>query len=445
MKRSSLIVAAALCIVIGAGSSAFAELTAEQTKQADALIAQFGAAEFGARQKAVDALIAIRPDVVPLVKKALVETTDNEVKLRCEIVLKTLVKLNKMFGYGPSKITLDVKDAPLADVVQRLADQSGNRCIDIPDNLKGKTVMLSVKDLDYWQAVEILCDKIKVSVGTGWAVADDKFHLSEADKNLALSAFSGPIVVKVDFITKTAPFSGHAVVQMNCMGTPCRYAGKARGENEGGVDMALRYYLEDRLAPLTSDIAVRKVTTPDGVNVMPPGDGAWPWGGGLSSDPWGAIWVGLPEIPRTIDRFAEVSGVVRLEFGSGVREAVLDDVVKSTGKDMKLDDWTVKVVKADPHDGWLSVYLDASCKGEPVNLPAWTNARGYGWWLRDGEGGKTTRGDDAFQLEQLPKKGQSAVHFHSNFQEGAWSLVLVLPKVHETKEYPFTIKDVPLP
>ena len=437
----------AMCLALTGllAQAASAALTPEQKTAAEALIKQFSAAEFDARQKAVDALIAMGPTVAPIVKQALASTKDNEVQLRCEMVLKALIKRNELFGYGAATITLDVKDAPLADVVQMLADQSGNRCIDVPDNLKARTVTLAVKDLDYWQAVEMLCDKLKTSVAAGWAVPDDKFHLSEADKNLARNAFSGPVVVKADFVTKTAPFSGHAVIGMTCMGMQCRHVGKARGENEGGVDMALRYYLEDRLSPLTSDIEVRKVTTPDGVNVLPPDDGTWPWGGGLSSDPWGAIWVGLPEIPRTIDRFTEISGVVRLEFGSGVREVVLDDAAHSAGKEMKFDDWTLKVVKAFPHDGWLSVYIDASCKGEPVNLPAWTSARGYGWWLRGGEGGEKTRGDNAFQREQLPKKGQSAVHFHGNFQEGAWSLVLVLPKVRETREYPFTLKDVPLP
>lgn len=67
-----------------------ADLTREQTKEAEALIKQFSAREFAVRQNAVEELVKMGPGVLPLVRKALAETKDAEVKLRCEIVIKRI-------------------------------------------------------------------------------------------------------------------------------------------------------------------------------------------------------------------------------------------------------------------------------------------------------------------------------------------------------------------
>ena len=66
----------------------FPELTPEQTQQAQALIKELSAPEFAVRQEAVKKLIQIGPDVVPLVRKSLAETEDEEMKFRCQMVLK---------------------------------------------------------------------------------------------------------------------------------------------------------------------------------------------------------------------------------------------------------------------------------------------------------------------------------------------------------------------
>ena len=68
----------------------WAELTPDQKLAAEVLIKQFTARQFAVRQQAVDRLVALGPDVLPMVKKALAETNDNDVKLRCRMVLKSL-------------------------------------------------------------------------------------------------------------------------------------------------------------------------------------------------------------------------------------------------------------------------------------------------------------------------------------------------------------------
>ena len=71
-------------------ASASAELTPKETREAEAVIKQFSAREFAARQKAVEDLIKMGPDVLPLIRKTLAETDDGEVKLRCEMVITGL-------------------------------------------------------------------------------------------------------------------------------------------------------------------------------------------------------------------------------------------------------------------------------------------------------------------------------------------------------------------
>ena len=86
MKRGFVLwVAVGLAVIIGFGRIARAELTPEQTKEAEGLIGQFTSPEFAVRQKAVEELIKVGPGVLPLVQRALAETKDKEAKLRCGI------------------------------------------------------------------------------------------------------------------------------------------------------------------------------------------------------------------------------------------------------------------------------------------------------------------------------------------------------------------------
>ena len=88
MRRFAVI---ASILLIALGAMASADLTPEQTKEAEALIAQFAARESAARQKAVQELIRMGPDVLPLVKAVLDRTDDPEVRLRCETTLKEIM------------------------------------------------------------------------------------------------------------------------------------------------------------------------------------------------------------------------------------------------------------------------------------------------------------------------------------------------------------------
>jgi hypothetical protein len=107
---TSLLVSALFAL---ATTQASAELSAGQKLAVEALIAQFAAKEFAVRQAAVTRLIEIGPDVVPLVKKTLAETTDAEVRLRCEMVIKSFTAPKRL-------IERAVKDPAPATPVTRI-------------------------------------------------------------------------------------------------------------------------------------------------------------------------------------------------------------------------------------------------------------------------------------------------------------------------------------
>ena len=104
MKQLAL---SALVAVFILSATLYAVLTPDQARQAQALIAQFAARQFAARQKAVEDLIAMGPDVIPLVQQALDATDDAEVKLRCRMVLGRLKEDNKReANQTPTEITV---------------------------------------------------------------------------------------------------------------------------------------------------------------------------------------------------------------------------------------------------------------------------------------------------------------------------------------------------
>ena len=91
MKWNNLFLIVFVILLMGSGSDVAADLTPEQTGQAKVLIAQFTAKEFAKRRKAGEELVKMGPDILPLVRKALAETKDNEVKLRCGMVWPAVV------------------------------------------------------------------------------------------------------------------------------------------------------------------------------------------------------------------------------------------------------------------------------------------------------------------------------------------------------------------
>ena len=67
-----------------------------------------------------------------------------------------------------SKVTFDFKDTSLAEVVEKLAELSGNRAFHLDAGLKDKAVTLAVKDTTYWEAVDKIAATLDLIYVRDW-------------------------------------------------------------------------------------------------------------------------------------------------------------------------------------------------------------------------------------------------------------------------------------
>ena len=463
--------------VLMVSGTVFAELTAGQKMAAEVFVKQFSAPDFDARQKAVDRLVEFGPDVAPVVKKALADTADNEVKLRCKMVLKAL---RDKFGAaavdggkvdtpaapadarGASKVTLDVKDMPLSEVLAKLAEMSGNHKLHLDG--ADAPVTLTVKDAGYWQTVDMLAGFGQLIIAPHWvpgeARMEGRLQLTTPDEDSHLTGYAGPAVVKASSISR-----------FKYLREPMVKFGMTPGPMDG-FTLGLTCFWEDRLDPIVTEIELTKAQLAGGGSVLPPSPEArcrvgefGPPGymNGNKFPPCRRFNFNLPVPPRDATAIDDLSGVVRLEFGAGETDVRIDDVLHAVGKEIKVDPWTVKVLKVENDDGLLKVKIEVRFKGQVVNsMPSWWVVGSYGWYVQAGEGAKkvpserATRGGGgggrrgggparpAAQPQEPKKPGEQSISFRGDFDVNA-SLVLTLPKVHETKEYPFTIHNIKLP
>jgi hypothetical protein len=492
MKRSCII-AAGLCIVIGAGWAAFGALTAVQEQAAQALIKDFGAKEFAARQAAVEKLIAFGPDVLPLVRKELGETADAEVKLRCQMTLKGITDkygtgdaghkpdAKAAANFGASKITLEAKEQSLGEVMEKFADLSGNQAVDVPDDLRDKAVTASIKDLGYWQALDKVCSAAGLMYSPDYNTG--KLRIQEAEKADNLSGYSEAVVVKMDQGTESRSFR---------LAKPPKNAAVAAAPRGGTtIFYQMSYFWEDRLAPITTEVELTKAQTPDGKNLMPDdqftvvralGGGRQ---GGLRQRTMGAgtTQVNIPEVPDGLKQLTEISGIVRLEFGDGQKEVSINDVLAAADKTVQIGEWTLTVKGTEKTANAVTVRVELRRGDKLAWIPAAWQTGEYGFYLvgedgarhrsngggggggfRGGRGGAGRRNGPGGggPANLVPMAGPNAQGANApgvpdelgkygiRFMrlgdiQGTWSLVLVLPDHYEMHEYPFTIKDVPRP
>ena len=429
-----------ICLLLAAliPAAADAALAPEQKAAAEGFIRQFSAPEFEARQKAVDGLVALGADVVPLVLETLAATPDNEVKLRCEMVLKGLgVKSGAASGGAAAvvrriqpaddaaKITLDLKDATLAEALDLLAQQSGNARID-PRNLKDRPVTVAVKDTPYWQALDRICEQAEVVFVPPWYRGVEPTMTAAKSKEPTLAAYAGPAVLYVDRVTRTT-------TSQKTVGTRTDLSG-ARMPVQRTLSVAMRLFAEDRLNAAGCAIRYTKAVSADGKDILPKYYATAPVSGSSQG-------LSIPDTEEGIKGPLAIEGFMRVNFYSGVRERRADDVfaAKQTVGDEEL---LLRDVVATRRNN-KSVQVSLSLTGEPsrVALVTYDMPRGYGFILVDPDGKRYTT------IAGWSRQGSDTTLDFANAPEiaGKWSLLLVVPERVDTKEYPFALKDIPLP
>lgn len=464
MWRRIAVIAVVLAVFAGFFAQAKADLTPGQKKAAEFLIEQFSSRRFAARQQAVEKLVALGADVVPLIRKALAETADNEVKLRCRMVLKALKADTHAaepagdFGLDASKITLDMHEAELDEILQELAKQSGNAPLPMPENWEGRLLTFAVKNMPYWEALDALCAKAKLTYTIDHMSGGLKLVPRETG-TVDISAHTGPVVVKVEAGTLTRSFRGRG--------------SQLRTRRHGGLTYTLNYFWEDRLPVIEKTASATRVTDPDGRQLKLASDVQVPrvfFGHRRAATPASRLQVVIPELPKGLKKIGEIEGIVKLTTGAGRRTIKINGVFADGEKTASQGDVTLTVSSVNRRGPQGMFNLSLTAGGKETHFPDYPSNSQYGVCLVDPNGRQhhgmiSRRGHMVFRtahaggggmVENLVVRldrrngrantGKASVTFRNLPRvEGAWTLVYTMPEKTVTREYPFKIKETPLP
>lgn len=184
------------------------------------------------------------------------EVATRLVRIRAE-TLRRLAERN----VRQTKVTLDVSDAPLADVLAEIEKQTGNRVIDhrgeFSDQVAEKKVTLQVTDVPFWEALDRTLDAANMAPYP--YEADGALGLVERPPGVLSRAGRGAVYA--------GPFRIEA--------TSTRARRGARSPDDSGLDMELEIAWEPRLRPvgLTQAAEETSATSDDGLTVPAVGEG----------------------------------------------------------------------------------------------------------------------------------------------------------------------------
>lgn len=391
MKRRTILLAVVLAALMGLSVPASAALSAGQKLAAEALVKQFSHRDFAVREQAVNRLVALGVDVVPVVKKALAETTDNEVKLRCEMVLKAIAKKHgldvglgvkrpaKDWGLDASKVTLKAQGADLDAVIETLAEQSGNTLVRLPEAWAGKPLVLQVTDMPYWQALDQLCAQAKLIYTADYQNGGLKLTAVE-DAIQDISAYAGPAVLKLTSATQTRSYRGTT-------------AG-VRGMQDS-LNYRFGFFWEDRLQPIRSEVSFTSAKAPDGtelkLNQTPVRAFTGVWGGGARGrqrTAAGQAYTTITEVPENLEKVAELHGVVKFTLGDGEKSLKIENALAEGEKSGTLDDTTLTVTNVNRRNTWTQLSVKMTVDGKEAAIQRYPYGSPYGFFLIDPNGEK---------------------------------------------------------
>ena len=479
-KWVGVLVVGVLAVFAGAALGA---LTPGQKMGAEALIKQLSNEEFKVRDAAVEKLVALGPDVAELIEP-LLKSDDAELKMRAEMILKK-IEAAKVDVAGTalmpgafdrtvgSLVTLKVANADLKEVLDKIAQQTGNKAMSLPDGWQGKPVTVDLNKTPYWQAMDQLCEMEGLAYQISWGRQGPELRLAPADRVKAPTSYAGPIVFKVVSSQKTR-----------------WHWGNSQGDQ---LVFDVTAFWEDGLKPSSNGTSVvEKMTDAKGTALKASVTSAMgPWGmrtmgrrgmGAATQTSSGPgttpLRVVVSEYPEGLAKVSELSGKLTFAYGEGTQELVVDDVIGNDEKSGKAGNYELKVKSARQNDGMVTMTTTLTLDGKPAEQMDF-GGETYGIWLVDMNGKKypgnvmpTWRGGVGNQVRILGGGGGQAVAvgqvvvdgnaqpgpvaapgdgvYQLYFQgvpaeENILKLVLVLPTKINEQAYKFEFKEVPAP
>jgi hypothetical protein len=149
----------------------------------------------------------------------------------------------------------------------------------------------------------------------------------------------------------------------------------------------------------------------------------------------------IPDPPMIRGDTVNLEGAVHLEFAVGRRELVVPDIFAAGEKPIEAGGLSVVVKDARQWDREARITVKGMLKGEFCALR--TLSPDYGLALRcpDGKLIEPRRGRSGYVAGGVDVD----LVFDVERKPGKWSLVFRYPERTEAREYPFELKNVPLP
>ncbi|MFO0815375.1 MAG: hypothetical protein U0796_19340 [Gemmatales bacterium] len=128
-------------------------------------IAQLGDKNFARRKQARDTLEQLGPVSLPYLQSALLKEKDPEVRRQ---LLSLIPSLEHIAALTPTMLTLTCKDKPLGEVLKEIEKQSKYKIELIGSKNDKATVSLQWDKLNFWHALQLLCEQQGLYFQEGW-------------------------------------------------------------------------------------------------------------------------------------------------------------------------------------------------------------------------------------------------------------------------------------
>jgi hypothetical protein len=311
-----------------------------------------------------------------------------------------------------------------------------------------------MKDATYWEALDEVCTQAGAVYQPGYSIGKDGLALIAAAKENYTGGRSGPVSVKMDTVTKARMLRPWGPGQRLTVDLECQ----------------LIFFWEDRLPLLSMGGEVRKVTLPDGRVIAHPA-GTIAMSNASRGRPFEGFSYRASDLGDGVNKLSSMEGVVRVTAAAGPnRQIQVQDVLSEGEKTGEGEDGLRLTVSRNPatdnkewgEGGAVQLSIRATRDGKPTDVPIGAGEK-CGVFLIDPQGNRhpatqvivARGGPDLMGLGEdavPPREGVSlaSTTVTATFAalaklDGKWSLLFVYPGDTQTKEYPFTIKDVPLP
>jgi hypothetical protein len=163
-RRCGVALVLAACL-LGTGAAAMGAAAAQggAGRPLAEIVKDLGSAEFAVRERAQGELAKVPREQLDALQEAQRQTTDAEVKVRLEARIGEIVVDGLLH---PPKLSVDVKDTPLAEFAAILNKQMGAQYVEVDKSVPGvpPRVTLKAQDQPFWEILQQVMEQAPASL-----------------------------------------------------------------------------------------------------------------------------------------------------------------------------------------------------------------------------------------------------------------------------------------